>query len=89
MTSEMDRLLMKAAYTSNDELEKIVNGLSSEQKQTLEDKATYLACRLFFLSGYLLRRGAAGCGDSGHEDSMKVGQKKLKKARKVAGYLRP
>ena len=57
--------------------------------QDLERTADGLCQQYALLSGYLSLRGAAGCGDHGHEDAMKEANKKLKKVRKALGFTYP
>jgi len=44
---------------------------------------------LAWAEGYLMARGAAGCGDSGHEDAAKHADKHLRKIRKAMGFTTP
>lgn len=40
-------------------------------------------------AAYLMKRGAAGCGDSGHDDAIKYAGLRLKAVRKALGYTYP
>lgn len=44
---------------------------------------------LAWAEGYLMARGAAGCGDSGHAHATKNADKHLKKIRKAMGFTKP
>lgn len=64
----------------------ISNDVAPIELQEIEREADHLAQRLAFLSGYLSRRGAAGCGDAGHDESLKHGQRVMHQTRKALGY---
>lgn len=89
MSRNMDRLLMRLARCGTNQLEEEAAKLKSSHWQELEQKATALACRLFFIAEYADRRGAAGCGDHGHYEAVSKANRKYKKARKLAGFSIP
>lgn len=57
--------------------------------QDIERQAAALAQGAAMLSAYADARGAAGCGDSGHEAAIKHAQKRLKAVRRAMGYTAP
>ena len=89
MSKNTDDLLMKLAVTGVNHLEKECENFTSEQWQSIETRAASLACRMMYLSEYAMHRGAAGCGDSGHDAATKAANIKFKRARKLAGFTYP
>lgn len=57
--------------------------------QDLERHLDGLVQHASMLSEYLGQRGTYGCGDHGHEDSLKAANSKLKKIRKAMGFTYP
>ncbi len=79
MMAELQRLqkgLEKGAYTAGD---------VSNIERCLSNVITGAS----YLVGYALARGAAGCGDGGHETGVKEGKSLQKRVRKAMGYVRP
>jgi hypothetical protein len=70
-------------------LNKLCDEMPTPGISELEEMTSDLMQKLAFAQGYLMSRGAAGCGDSGHEEAMKEGQKHLKKVRKAMGFTAP
>lgn len=89
MSDRTDALVVTLARTGVSLLEEKVKTYKSDKWQQIETRATALACRLFFLAAYAMHRGAAGCGDHGHEAALKAANKKFKLARKMAGFTYP
>lgn len=54
-----------------------------------ESWLTAVAARAAHASRYLMHRGAAGCGDSGHDEALKDADRGNKAMRKVLGYSYP
>ena len=63
--------------------------LNSRDIQELASEASSLCAITGELSEYFEWRGAAGCGDHGHDDALKKAQKRRKKVRKALGYSYP
>ena len=65
--------------------------LKSEEKdvQGLASHASQLSALAGELSEYLEYRGAAGCGDHGHDEALAKAQKRRKKVRRALGYTYP
>lgn len=57
--------------------------------QGLANLASLLCTISGELSEYLEWRGAAGCGDHGHDEALAKAQKRRKKIRKALGYTYP
>jgi hypothetical protein len=57
--------------------------------QDLERELSALACTAGRCAKYLMLRGAAGCGDHGHEAAAKAAEKISKPLRKALGYSYP
>ena len=57
--------------------------------QSLSDHASNLSVIAAELSEYFDYRGAAGCGDHGHDAALAKAQKRRKKVRKALGYTCP
>ena len=66
-----------------------VSVMSSEQKHDLEHWLDGVCERAALLSGYLDARGNTGCGDNGHAEGVKYGNRKLVAVRKALGYTYP
>jgi hypothetical protein len=89
MSDRIDQTAIRLAFTGLNLLEEKVKNYSGEKWQQIETRATAIACRLFYLAEYAKYRGAAGCGDHGHEKASKAADKKFKLARKMAGFSYP
>lgn len=90
MSRNMDRLLMRLAASGTNKLEDEVGNLSADQWFEIDNRATELACRLFFVAKYAQYRGGTRCtGDHGHETAVKKANAHYKKARKLAGFAYP
>ena len=69
--------------------EKVLGNTKESGWQDLEHHLDGLVQNASMLSEYLGQRGSYGCGDHGHEESLKAATSKLKKIRKAMGYTRP
>jgi hypothetical protein len=58
-----------------------VRGLEAMLSQSMQE--------ITWAQGYLMARGASGCGDAGHEEACKYADKHLKKVRKAMGFRVP
>ena len=79
--------------TSPSDWDKLFKRMDKEENpvslQELERNADHLAQKLVMISEYLAVRGAAGCGDGGHENALAASGKRVVKVRKVLGYTQP
>ena len=81
--------LMTAYLCGSRTLEQLAEGLTPAELQEAETVAAYMAVGAAKASAYLLMRGAAGCGDHGHDDANKKAKKAEKKARQLIGFSYP
>lgn len=63
--------------------------LGTRGLQEAESELTALAQRAAHAAAYLMRRGAAGCGDDGHSEALEYANKQLQPLRKALGYTYP
>jgi hypothetical protein len=78
------------AFTlSRDNLKVVCDTHTGGTVQELEDMLSQSMQKLAWAQGYLMARGASGCGDSGHEQARKDADKHLKKVRKAMGHTSP
>ena len=63
--------------------------LSADQLRALQDQADHLAIQCGMVSRYLEYRGAAGCGDHGHDAALAQAMRARKKIRRALGYAMP
>jgi hypothetical protein len=66
-----------------------VDKLTSSQKQELSNWLDSVIERSARLRAYVDARGAVGCGDGGHNDGVKEGNKLVRKIRKALGFTYP
>lgn len=78
-----------ARTTKRDNLKVVCDTNSCGAIGELEEKVSRVMQDLAWAQGYLMSRGAAGCGDSGHDEATKVAEKCLKKVRKAMGFTMP
>jgi hypothetical protein len=74
---------------SRDNLKVVCDTHTGGTVRELEDMLSQSMQKLAWAQGYLMARGATGCGDSGHEQACKDADKRLKKIRKAMGYTLP
>lgn len=65
---------------------KVVNKLSSGDRQEAQKDLDTISAWAAGLAAYLGARGANGCGDNGHEDGVKEFNKTRRKVRGALGY---
>lgn len=65
------------------------NCRNGNEVQAIQDRLLSIAQWSAHLAEYLSYRGAAGCGDHGHEPAKKAADKKLRRVRKALGYSYP
>jgi hypothetical protein len=78
-----------ASTTKRDNLKVVCDTNRGEVVRELEDKVSRTMQDLAWAQGYLMARGAAGCGDSGHDEAVKDAEKRLKQVRKAMGFTMP
>lgn len=76
-------------FPINWDVKDVVDETMMSVRQRLAREADALAQDAAWLSAYLDQRGAAGCGDNGHEEAVKYADKRKKQIRKVLGYTYP
>lgn len=81
--------LMQVMLATRDVLDSSIASLDAHQIQCLAREADAVAQRTAWISKYLDYRGAAGCGDSGHDEAVEQANAHLKTVRKAMGYSYP
>lgn len=81
-------IVMKFIQTGRNEWEEIFKNLNLQpsEMQEVERLADRIAMECGLLSGYLGKRGADGCGDSGKHMAFQSGLKVYNKVRRALGY---
>lgn len=85
-----EEIFKPLAHTiKGDNLNVVCDTNRSKAVRELEEKVSRAMQDLAWAQGYLMSRGAAGCGDPGHDEATKEAEKHLKKVRKAMGFTMP
>jgi len=82
-------LVNKSLKLTIADADKWVTRLTDIEKQALERTMFHAAVNFAVWSEYMSYRGAAGCGDCGHDSAIKAAEKMRKRVRKVFGHAYP
>lgn len=85
----MNPTIQATLSMSRGEIGKLFDDVAPSVLQDLGREASGLAQHAAWLSEYLEFRGAAGCGDHGHDEAAVKADAKLKTVRKAMGYTYP
>lgn len=87
--SNFQTLADLAAHLETHSRTDITEGMSTPELVEFSDSCLGFAAILAELSEYAMYRGAAGCGDHGHEKARKKAEAQAKRVRKALGYTYP
>lgn len=89
MNHKLQTILDKMTNVPLSEWDEMVYQLNTSERVEIAEHLDDRIQMYSLLVEYLERRGAAGCGDSGHDEAMKQSTKRLKKVRNALGYTYP
>ena len=72
-----------------EQMDAFVGRMSESERMKFSDQAYADAQAAAFAIGYLNERGCAGCGDNGHDDARRTGERLRKSVRRAIGFTRP